>query len=86
LLFRTAWTVSLLFVLPYVAGMTGTPYHTQLLVEMESWELFAWDGLKPWSSWSLSPKKLGLQAWTIVPALNSAFNQIYTLSLCAVFA
>jgi hypothetical protein len=28
-----------------------------------SQNLIAWAGFKPWSSWSLPPEKLGLQAW-----------------------
>jgi hypothetical protein len=38
---KWAWTVNLLFVLPHVAGVTGTPHHTQPFIEMKSDELFA---------------------------------------------
>jgi hypothetical protein len=44
---RAACAVTLLFVLPRVAGIIGVNHHAQLLVEMESQELFAWVGLEP---------------------------------------
>jgi hypothetical protein len=47
----------------HIAGVASAYYHTQLLVEMGSDKLFAWAGLKPWSSWSQPPKKLGFQVW-----------------------
>jgi hypothetical protein len=43
---RPAYTMTLLFVLPQVAGMTGKHYHTQLWVEIVSCELFAWSGIE----------------------------------------
>jgi hypothetical protein len=50
-----AWTAILPFELPHVAGMTEVHHDTQPLVEMESWELFAWAGLEPRSSPFLPP-------------------------------
>jgi hypothetical protein len=38
--------------------------------EIESHELFAQAGFKPWSSWSLPPEWLGLQAWATSPRLE----------------
>jgi hypothetical protein len=36
---------------------TRPPVHFALVIlEMESWELLAWVGFKPWSSWSQPPK------------------------------
>jgi hypothetical protein len=44
--------------------MTNVDHHTQLLLgEMRYCQLFAWPGLKMWSSWSLTPEYLGLQVW-----------------------
>jgi hypothetical protein len=40
--------------------MIGSHCYTCLSVEMGSLELFAWSGLKPWSSGSLLLKWLGL--------------------------
>jgi hypothetical protein len=45
------------------------PLHQPLFLmmgffEIESCKLFAWDGFKLQSSWSLPPEKQGLQAWT----------------------
>jgi hypothetical protein len=48
------WPGFLLFALPRIAGMTGKHHRVQPLVEMGSWELFAWSDLEPQSSWSLS--------------------------------
>jgi hypothetical protein len=56
---RLAWTVILLFVLPQVAGMTGTCHSTQPLVAMRFSELQT--GLELQSSLSLPPKWLRLQ-------------------------
>jgi hypothetical protein len=39
--------VIFLFVLSSVARMTHVYHDIQPLVEIESWELFAWAGLKP---------------------------------------
>jgi hypothetical protein len=53
---RPAWTSILLFMLPLVAGMTGTHHHTQPLIEIGgSRELFVQAGFEPQSSRSLSP-------------------------------
>jgi hypothetical protein len=46
----------LLSVLPHRAAMKGSHHCAQPLVEMESCELFAQAGLKPWASLSLHPK------------------------------
>jgi hypothetical protein len=43
---RPAWNAVFLFVLLCVAGMTGTYYHTQPLIEIGSHNLFAWVGLE----------------------------------------
>jgi hypothetical protein len=43
---KPARTETFLFVLPYLAGITGTCHHFQPLVEMESHELFAQAGLE----------------------------------------
>jgi hypothetical protein len=37
---RPAWTMTLLFMLPEVAGMTGISHHVQLICEIGSYELF----------------------------------------------
>jgi hypothetical protein len=50
------WTSILLYVLPGRAGITVALHHAQPLVEMGSCKLFAWAGLKPWSSLSWPPK------------------------------
>jgi hypothetical protein len=44
------------FMLPTVAGVTGVYHHTQLLVEMGSFELPAWLGLNLRSSGYQPPK------------------------------
>jgi hypothetical protein len=36
-------------------------------------ELFAWAGFEHWSSWSLPPEKLGLQAWASVSGSIACF-------------
>jgi hypothetical protein len=41
-----AWTMSLLFVLPRIARMTGMHHHAQSLAEMKSREFFAGPGLE----------------------------------------
>jgi hypothetical protein len=53
-----------------IAGKTGTWHRIHLLIDMKSWKLPARTGLEPWSSWSQPPKKLGLQGWAIVLAVN----------------
>jgi hypothetical protein len=40
-MFGLAWIMILLFVLPYIAGMTDAHHHGQPLVQMGSHELFA---------------------------------------------
>jgi hypothetical protein len=63
------WTTILLFVLPHEAQETGACHCTQPLVEMGSHKLpLVPAGLKLWSSQSLPPKYLGLQAWATLPA------------------
>jgi hypothetical protein len=44
---RLTWIVIFLFVLPYIAGMTGMHYHAQPFVEMMSHEYFAQASLEP---------------------------------------
>jgi hypothetical protein len=43
---------------------TPPTHFTLFILDMESWDLYARIGLKPWSSWPQPPKQLGLQAWT----------------------
>jgi hypothetical protein len=52
---RSSWTVTLLFVLPHIVGMTGTRHCTQPLVGLGSCEVFAQVGLEPLFSQSPSP-------------------------------
>jgi hypothetical protein len=60
---RLSWTAILLFMLPRIPGMTGACHHTQPLVEIGSEELLVWADRELWSSWSVPPRQLGLQAW-----------------------
>jgi hypothetical protein len=64
------WTVSLLFELPWIAGMTGTHHRGQPSTEMEYCELFA----PGWPQTAIlltsdSQVELGLQAWVTMPSL-----------------
>jgi hypothetical protein len=43
---QLVWTMILEFVLPHIAGLTGTRHCALTLVEMGSHELFAWAGFK----------------------------------------
>jgi hypothetical protein len=68
------WTMISLLLLPHIAETKGAHNLTQPLVEMGSWELFAQAGLEPQYSWSLPPKKLGLQTWSTMPGFINILN------------
>jgi hypothetical protein len=51
-----AWTETLLFVLPHIAGDDWCVPPHQPLVEMGFHELTTWAILEPWSSLSLPPE------------------------------
>jgi hypothetical protein len=40
-----------------------SPFLWWIFFKIGSHELFMWAGFKPWSSWSLPPESLGIQAW-----------------------
>jgi hypothetical protein len=42
---------------------SASPFFVVGFFKVGSWELFAWGWLWTWSSWSLLPEQLGLQAW-----------------------
>jgi hypothetical protein len=77
---RPTWTMILLFVLPWVAGMTGVCHHTQPLV---SWTVCpGW--LQIASPWSVPPGELGLQAWVHCTFFFGFFfrgTRVWTLGL-----
>jgi hypothetical protein len=70
---RTPWTMSLLFVLFHVAGMTGIYHHTNSI----GWDRVFWTCLPGLASnyhpSDLSLKNPGCQAWATVPCLHYIF-------------
>jgi hypothetical protein len=68
---------------PTLAGMTDTCHCSQLFIGWggRSQIFFAWTGLKLWSSWSLPPKWLGLQAWATKSSQGNCHGRIYFLFL-----
>jgi hypothetical protein len=66
-------------------SMTGMYYCTQLLVEIESYEVFAWAGLKTWFAWFQPPTWQGLYAWATSIWLHCNFlsflNNVFLINL-----
>jgi hypothetical protein len=52
-----------------------------VLFKIGSSKVFSQAGLKPSSSWSLPPEKLGLQAWTPVPGFWKSYFHFFTANL-----
>jgi hypothetical protein len=62
----------------WTQGLHLEPLHQPFFVkgffEIGSWELFAWAGFGPQSSWSLPPEYLGLQVWAASAQVSHHFS------------